>query len=50
MGRFGVMQLEYQDALARPSTQAVLIAAGGALWSLYFFRAAWVLDEEERHR
>jgi hypothetical protein len=50
LGRFGVVQLEYQDALARPGTQAVLIAAGAGLWSLYFFRAAWVLDEEARQR
>jgi hypothetical protein len=48
MGHTGVMMLEWQDALARAGTQAAIIAVVGALFSLYFFRAAWVLDDDER--
>jgi hypothetical protein len=46
MGHTGVMMIEWQDALARPGTQAILIAAVSALFASYFFRAAWVLDDE----
>jgi hypothetical protein len=27
-----------------------MIAAAAALFASYFFRVAWVLDDEERHR
>ena len=47
MGRTGVMMMEWQDALELPGTQAVLIAAVTGLFSLYFFRAASVLDHDE---
>ena len=50
MGHSGVMMLEWQDALDLPGTQAVIIAAVSGLFALYFFRAAWVLDEDERTR
>ena len=50
MGHTGVIMLEWQDALARPGTQAIIIGAVGALFALYFFRAAWILDDAERHR
>jgi hypothetical protein len=49
MGRSGVMMMEWQDALNLPGTQAVLIAAVTGLFSLYFFRAASVLDHDEEH-
>jgi hypothetical protein len=47
MGRTGVMMMEWQDALNRPDTQAVLIGVVTGLFSLYFFRAASVLDHDE---
>jgi hypothetical protein len=50
MGHTGVMMLEWQDALDLPATQSIIIAAVAALFSSYFFRAAWVLDEEDRAR
>jgi hypothetical protein len=50
MGHTGVMMLEWQEVLDRPGTKAILIAAAGGLFALYFFRSAWVLDEEERDR
>jgi hypothetical protein len=50
MGPTGVTLMEVEDALERPGTQAVLIAAVAALFASYFFRAAWVLDDDERDR
>lgn len=50
MGPTGVMLMEWQDALERPGTQAILIAGVSALFASYFFRAAWVLDDDERDR
>jgi len=50
MGHTGVMMLEWQDALERPGTQAIIIAAVSGLFALYFFRAAWVLDDHEHAR
>jgi hypothetical protein len=50
MGPTGVMLTELEDQLERPGTQALLIAAGSALLASYFFRAAWVLDDDERDR
>ena len=50
MGTFGVIMWGWQSALQRPGTQAVIIAALSALFSAYFFRAAWVLDDDERDR
>jgi hypothetical protein len=47
MGRTGVMMMEWQEALDLPGTQAVLIAGVTGLFSLYFFRAASVLDHDE---
>jgi hypothetical protein len=48
MGHTGVMMLEWQDALALPGTQALMMAVVFALVAAYFFRAAWVLDDDER--
>jgi hypothetical protein len=45
MGNFGVMMLGWTDALERPGTQAIIIAAVSALVALGCFRAARVLDD-----
>lgn len=50
MGHSGVLMLGWQDALDSPGTEAAIIVAVAALISLYFFRAAWVLDDDERDR
>ena len=50
MGTIGVLLMEWQDVLERPGTQAILIAGVSALFASYFFRAAWVLDDDERDR
>lgn len=50
MGRFGLMLTEWQEALSSPAGEALLIVAGAALFAGYFFRVAWVVDEEERER
>jgi uncharacterized protein YjeT (DUF2065 family) len=50
MGHFGLIMTEWQDTLALPGTQALIIAAVSALFASYFFRAAWVLDDNERDR
>jgi hypothetical protein len=50
MGHTGVMMLEWQEALARPGTQAVLIAGVFALFALAFLRVATLSDEEEQER
>src|ERR1700730_13693408 len=50
MGSFGVMLSEWQDRLMSPIGQALMIAACAALLAGYFFRVAWVLDEEEKER
>ncbi len=49
MGQFGVIMTDWTDALAQPGMQAVLIAGVCALIALYFFRAAWVMDDADRH-
>jgi hypothetical protein len=46
MGQSGVLLADIEAALERPVAGAALIAAGGALFS--FFRAAWVIEAEER--
>jgi uncharacterized protein YjeT (DUF2065 family) len=50
MGTFGVMMLGWADALARPGTQAIIIAAVSALVALGCFRAARVLDDNSQVR
>jgi hypothetical protein len=49
MGTFGVLMLEWRDALERPGTEAVLIAAASALVALACFRAAGGLDSDNSH-
>jgi hypothetical protein len=48
MGQSGVVLAEWEEALTRPGAEAVMIAIGGGLFALYFFRVAHVMDEEER--
>jgi len=50
MGHFGLIMEDWQDALDEPITQSIIIAAVGGLISLYFFRYAHVLDEQEREQ
>jgi hypothetical protein len=50
MGNFGVMMLGWADALERPGTQAIIIAAVSALVALGCFRAARVLDDNSEVR
>src|SRR5262245_21612931 len=47
MGQSGLLLSDLQRALDRPYVEALLIAAGAGLFSLYFFRAASVQQEEE---
>jgi hypothetical protein len=50
MGPFGVILTEWQERLMSPIGQALMIATGAALLAGYFFRVAWVVDEEEKER
>src|ERR1700726_3992636 len=50
MGTLGVLMLGWTDALQRPGTQAIIIAAASALVALVCFRLAWVLDYNEQAR
>jgi hypothetical protein len=49
MGTFGLIMLGWQETLARPISKALIIVAGAGLFASYFFRAAWVLDDDERY-
>jgi hypothetical protein len=50
MGHAGQIMMQWMDDFERPWVQAILIAIGFAIVSAFFFRAAWVVDEEERDR
>jgi hypothetical protein len=47
MGQFGQILTEWEETLTTPLGEALMIAAGAALLAAYFFRVAWVLDQEE---
>jgi hypothetical protein len=47
MGQFGQILTEWEEMLTSPLGEALMIAAGAALLAAYFFRVAWVLDQEE---
>jgi hypothetical protein len=49
MGQFGLMLTDWQEALTSPIGEALTIAGGAALLAAYFFRVAWVLDQEEQN-
>lgn len=46
MGQFGLMLMEWQQALTSPFGEALIVAACAALAAGYFFRVAWVIDHE----
>jgi membrane associated rhomboid family serine protease len=48
MGRFGLMLTEWQEAWRSPLGMTAIVAVCGGLFAAYFFRAAWVLDDDER--
>jgi len=50
MGHFGLILMDWQDALDHPGAQALVIVAVAGLIAAYFFRAASVLDYEEEER
>jgi hypothetical protein len=50
MGATGVILMDWRKTLGTPGAEAVMIAGGAALFASYFFRVAWVLDDEERDR
>ena len=41
MGHFGLMLMQWHDALTSPMGEALTIAACAALAAAYFFRVAW---------
>jgi hypothetical protein len=47
MGTFGGILTEWQQGLTSPLGQALTIATCAGLLAGYFFRVAWVLDEDE---
>src|SRR3954454_16556995 len=47
MGPSGAILTDLQQNLTTPLGEALLIAGGAALLAAYFFRVAWVLDEED---
>ena len=48
MGTMGLIMLGWQETLAQPITKALIIVAIAGLFAAYFFRVAWVLDDDER--
>ena len=49
MGTMGLVMLGWQETLARPITKALIIVAATGLFASYFFRSAWVMDDDERY-
>jgi hypothetical protein len=49
MGQMGLMLTEWEETLTSPMGETVLIAIFVALLAAYFFRVAWVLDQEEQN-
>jgi hypothetical protein len=47
MGPFGSILTEWQQNLMSPLGQALMLAIASALLAGYFFRVAWVHDEED---
>jgi hypothetical protein len=47
MGPFGVMMNQWMDVLQRPLSEAILIAAGGAIIAWACFRLAETADDPE---
>jgi hypothetical protein len=49
MGQMGLTLTEWEETLTSPMGETVLIAICVALLAAYFFRVAWVLDQEEQN-
>jgi hypothetical protein len=49
-GTLGVVMLDWQQTFAEPGVQALMIFGVAALFAAGFFRAAWVIDADERER
>jgi hypothetical protein len=49
-GTLGIVLLEWQQTFAEPGVQALMILVAAALFAAGFFRAAWVIDDDERER
>jgi hypothetical protein len=49
MGQMGLTLTEWEETLTSPMGETVLIATCVALLSAYFFRVAWVLDQDEQN-
>jgi len=47
MGHFGLMLTQWQEWLTSPIGEASMIAVTAGLLAAYFFRVAWVLDQED---
>jgi hypothetical protein len=48
MGRSGELLTDVTTMLATPLGQALLVLACAAIVAAYFFRVAWVIDDDER--
>jgi nitrogen fixation-related uncharacterized protein len=48
MGPSGAVLTDLQQRLTSPLGEALMIAAVAALFAVYFFRVAWVIDSENR--
>jgi hypothetical protein len=49
MGQMGLTLTEWEETLTSPMGESVLIAVCVALLAAYFFRVAWVLDQDEQN-
>ena len=47
MGHFGLLLTQWQTALTTPLGEALTLAVCVALVAAYFFRVAWVIDQEQ---
>jgi hypothetical protein len=49
-GAMGIILMEWQERLTQPGAEALMIAGVAAIFGAGFFRAAWVVDDDERER
>ena len=49
MGQMGLTLTEWEETLTSPMGESVLLAVCVALLAAYFFRVAWVLDQDEQN-
>lgn len=50
MGHFGLVMMGWNDWITSPIGKAMGVLAVAGLLAGYFYRVAWVLDEEQRER